>query len=143
MLLIILKWGGMSVNNKNFNCTEGERLRDLRKILGYTQEKMSEELGISESLYKKNENGKLPISNKTAKAIEKRFGTNWEKISHGEFRKEADVWTQVLECSETDKIKILFRLLTYFFSKENCSMDYIVFENVLKCMTESNDLQDK
>ena len=127
------------MNRKNYNYTEGEQLRALRKILGYTQEEMSEELGISESLYKKNENGRLPVSKKTAKAIENRFGTNWEKLSHGEFRKEADVWTQVLECSETDKMKILFRLLTYFFSKENCSMDYEVFENVLKCIAESEN----
>lgn len=104
------------MDNKNNTNIQREQLKNLRKIYGYTQEKMAEEIGISESLYKKNETGILPVSPKTARAIEKRFGVSGSSIHQGVFRDGTDAWTQVLECDDVDKMTIMLRLLRYFFS---------------------------
>ena len=44
------------------NDTGASRLKRLRLSQNMTQEQMAEEIGISESLYKGNESGRLPIS---------------------------------------------------------------------------------
>lgn len=101
--------------NNNLN-TAHIRLKNLRKSCGLTQEKMAEMIGISESLYKKNESGKQEISKRTAKAIEQRFGVSADYVFFGLLRDEEDVWTQILECSDRDKLLFLFKLLKYFFA---------------------------
>lgn len=99
--------------------TGADRLRKFRISLGLTQERMAEELGISESLYKGTERKKMPISRKTADAIESKFGVSADYFYFGTLREGQDVWTQVLECDDYDKFKIFMRLLNYF-SAQGC-----------------------
>lgn len=109
--------------NENDNLNDAHlRLRNLRKSHGLTQEKMAEILEISESLYKKNESGKQAISRKTAKAIEKRFGVSADYVYFGVLRDGENVWAQILECSDQDKMLFLLKLLKYFFSENNLEL---------------------
>lgn len=104
------------MDNRRNVIIQSKQLNDLRSMYRYTQEQMAEVLGVSESLYKKMEKGIVPISNKTAEAIESRFGVSAIGIQEGVFRDDADVWVQVLECDDSDKMRIMLRLIKYFFS---------------------------
>lgn len=106
--------------NANDNLNNAHlRLKNLRKSYGLTQEKMAEILGISESLYKKNELGKQAISKKTAKAVEEKFGVSADYVYFGMLRDGEDIWSQILECSDQDKMCFLINLLYYFFSGDH------------------------
>lgn len=96
-----------------------ERLKSLRKSMGLTQEEMAEELGVSESLYKGAERSKISISRRTAEAIESRFGISADYFYYGTLRDGEDVWTQLIECDDRDKLRIFLRLLNYF-SVQGC-----------------------
>lgn len=100
-----------------------DRLKSLRKNLGFTQEEMAEELGISESLYKGAERNKIPISRRTADAIENRFGISADHFYYGTLREGTDVWIQLVECDDCDKFKIFLRLLKYFSSQGQFNMN--------------------
>lgn len=109
--------------NENDNLNEAHlRLRNLRKSYGLTQEKMAELLEISESLYKENESGKQAISRKTAKAIEKKFDVSADYVYFGALRDGENVWSQILECSDENKILFLLKLLKYFFSENDLEL---------------------
>lgn len=110
--------------NENNNLNSAHlRLKSLRKSLGLTQEKMAELLGISESLYKKNESGRQDISKRTAKAIEKKLGVSAAYMYFGLLRNGDDVWSQILECSDRDKMLFLLKLLRYFFAENNLEVN--------------------
>lgn len=100
-------------------CKGAERLKSLRKSMGLTQEEMAEELGVSESLYKGAERSKISISRRTAEAIEKRFGISADYFYYGTLREGEDIWTQLVECDDCDKMRILLRLLNYFSMQES------------------------
>ena len=96
------------------NYSSAIRLKKLRQSLNMTQEQMAEAIGVSDSLYKGNEAGRIPISKKTARLIEEYFGVNVDYIYHGTFREAKDVWMEIMECEEKEKLRILLRLIEYF-----------------------------
>lgn len=125
--------------NEDDNLNEAYlRLRNLRKSHGLTQEKMAELLEISESLYKKNESGKQAISKKTAKAIEKSFGVSADYVYFGVLRDGENVWSQILECTDQDKMLFLLRLLKYFFSENNLEL---FCKNIRKILVDGMELE--
>ena len=87
------------------NYSSAIRLKKLRQSLNMTQEQMAEAIGVSDSLYKGNEAGRIPISKKTARLIEEYFGVNVDYIYHGTFREAKDVWMEIMECEEKKKIE--------------------------------------
>lgn len=100
--------------DKRENDTGAKRLKRLRLSKKLTQEQMAEAIGISESLYKGNESGRFPISKKTAELIEARFGVSSDYMFFGTLRNPKDIWTEILECEEKEKLKIMMRLINYF-----------------------------
>ncbi len=110
------------------------RLKQLRKTYGFTQEKMAEELGISVSLYKAMETGKATVSKRTAEAVENRFGISSDYIYCGTLRNDIEVWNQIYECSDTDKLKILFRLVNYFMAQNVITQDDKNVQDIINVM---------
>lgn len=125
--------------NEDDNLNEASlRLKNLRKSHGLTQEKMAELLEISESLYKKNESGAQAVSRKTAKAIEKRFGVSADYVYFGVLRDGENVWSQILECSDQDKMLFLLKLLKYFFSENNLEE---ILKNIREILMDGIELE--
>ena len=116
----------------NRNNIAATRLKRLRLSKHLTQEQMAETIGISESLYKGNESGRLPISRKTAQLIEDCFGINADYMFFGVLRDSNDVWTKILECEESEKMKIMLRLVKYFSLQGTLDFSDEVIINIIK-----------
>ena len=91
-----------------------ERLRELREQSGFTQENFSEILEISLSAYKKIESGENQISLDGLRLLQKKIGISSDFLIFGVNRDGEDLWQQMQNCSEEDKMRILVRLLLYF-----------------------------
>ena len=115
------------------------RLRQIRKSFGLTQERMSEELGISVSLYKAMETGKADVSKRTADAVEARFGISADTFFYGTLRDDVELWNQIYECDDAGKMRILFRLLNYFMSNNSLTDNENKIEGIVKDIFEPND----
>lgn len=90
------------------------RLRRIRENAKLTQEQFAEVLGISASAYKKVESGENHISLSSLKNLHRERNVSADYILFGEMQDIEAVWGNVLNCSETDKLFILLRLLVYF-----------------------------
>ena len=134
--LIIFTRRDFSLSNNSESSVD--RLRKLRKSYGYTQERMAEELGISISLYKGIESGKCIISRRTAEAVEHRFGVSADYIYCGTLRDESELWEQIYECNDADKMKILFRLMNYFAAQYRLSQDDDKIKDIMAKMFEED-----
>ena len=91
-----------------------ERIRKIRKNNNMTQEKAAERLDVSISTYKKMEAASSAISVENLKRMKKEMHVSTDYILFGEQKKVDEVWEAVFNCSEIDKLSILFRLAQYF-----------------------------
>ncbi len=90
------------------------RLRQIRENADLTQEQFSEVLGISLSAYKKVESGENQVSLSSLRNLYKKMSVSVDFVLFGENQKLSGVWESVLNCSETDKMFLLLKLLVYF-----------------------------
>lgn len=90
------------------------RVRQIRENAGLTQEQFSEILGISLSAYKKVESGENHVSLSCLKKLYKEMNVSTDFILFGKKQSLDDTWETILNCSETDKLFLLLRLLAYF-----------------------------
>ena len=91
-----------------------ERIRKVRKINNLTQEKAAEKLDVSISTYKKMEAANSAISVENLKRMKREMNVSTDYILFGEQKKVDEVWEAVFNCTELDKLFILFRLSNYF-----------------------------
>ena len=119
--------------------TGADRLKRLRLSKHMTQEQMAEAIGISESLYKGNESGRLPISKKTAQLIEDSFGISADYMFFGTLRDSKDIWTEILECEENEKMKIMLRLMKYFSLQGVFEFDDKTIEDIIKALSDNKN----
>lgn len=90
------------------------KIRLIRENSGYTQEQFSELLGISASALKKIESGENQVSVSCLRKLNDTMSVSADWIL---FDKKADAdsaWESIGNCSETDKLYLLLRLLHYF-----------------------------
>lgn len=90
------------------------RMREIRESAGLTQEQLSEILGISVSAYKKIEAGENNISLSCLKRLHAEMGISADFILFGKNPGIDKTWEDILNCSETDKLFLMLRLLLYF-----------------------------
>lgn len=98
------------------NSQAAARLRKVREAAGLTQEKFAEILGISVSAYKKIECGDNHISVQCLRNLRKAMNVSADYIIYGDTKDMDDVWYSVLNCSEPDKFRLLYRLFHYFIN---------------------------
>ena len=90
------------------------RMRQIRENSGLTQEQMAEILGISSSGYKKVESGENSISISSLRCLHKEMNVSADHVLFGETKSIDGAWEEILNCSETDKLFLMLRLITYF-----------------------------
>lgn len=88
-----------------------QRLQIIRENMGYSQEKVAEDLKVSYSTYKKIENGESTLMTKHLCRLNEAYGTSSDYILYGEEGSEDETILQfITNCSERDKMRILLYL---------------------------------
>lgn len=90
------------------------RLRQIRESANLTQEQFAEILGISTSAYKKVESGENQVSLSCLRNLHAAMNVSTDYVLYGDKGDIDDTWCRILNCSESDKMFILMRLLSYF-----------------------------
>ena len=101
-------------NNFEDRKQQAARIRQIRENSKLTQEQFAEILDISVSAYKKIESGENQISLSCLRKLYDEMQVSSDFVLYDK-RQEADgVWTDILNCSEGDKMFIFARLMAYF-----------------------------
>lgn len=93
---------------------QGARLRMVREKAGYTQEKMSELMGISVSGYKKLENGDNQLTTNRLMLLEQKLNISSDYLLYGRTSDPEEVWTMINNLDDCHKMKMMIRLYVYF-----------------------------
>lgn len=120
-----------------------ERIRKIRKSNHMTQEEIAEELEVSISTYKKMEAANSAISVENLKRMKRKMNVSADYILFGEQKRVDEIWEAIFNCSDFDKLSIMFRLSHYFAliksgqhpSRETQS----IYEEKLKKILEETD----
>ena len=90
------------------------RIRFIREKAGLTQEAFAEILGISLSGYKKIENAENQISLNGLRKLNRKLQVTTDYILLGDYVQSDTLWNQIMNCSDSDKMFIMLKLLLYF-----------------------------
>lgn len=91
-----------------------ERIREIRKNGSLTQEQLAEILDLSLSAYKKLESAENHISIETLRKLKQQLKVSSDYILFGESKDSDEAWESFLNCSEYEKLLLLFRLMQYY-----------------------------
>lgn len=91
-----------------------KRLRQIRTNLGMTQEKFAELFDISLTAYKKIETGENQITLDEMRVLHKKLNVSADYLLFGKRPEWEGAWETVENCSESDKMRLMLRLLAYF-----------------------------
>ncbi len=97
------------------------RLRETRENAGLSQEKFAEVLGISLPGYKKVEKGENSVSLACLRKLYDKMRVSSDYILYGASCSMEDVWTEILNCTEQDKMQLFLRLYGYFTQQKTAS----------------------
>lgn len=92
----------------------GARLLEIREGAEMSQEKLAEIMGISVNAYRKVERGENHISTDGLKKLHNNMGVSSDFILFGNTSSIEDIWKNILNSSEKDKLFLLLRLYCYF-----------------------------
>ncbi len=102
------------------------RLIKVRETLGYSQEQFAEILDISASAYKKIESYNRKISLFDLKTLHQKLNVSLDYILCGDKASGEQTWTEILNCTEADKLLLFLRLFQYF---TECRPEFYPVEN--------------
>lgn len=105
----MIKKAGLNERKK-----QAARLRDIRENSGLTQERFAEVLDISLSSYKKLESGENQISLATLRKMHDKLNVSSDFVLYDKKQDAGQVWADILNCSEYDKMFLLVKMLKYF-----------------------------
>ncbi len=94
------------------NCHE--RIRQIRKQLGLTQEAFAEQLDISYSAYKKLESGENIPSIDTLYKFKQKFQISADYLLFDERNSVTVTWERFLNSSVQDQMELYHRILFYY-----------------------------
>lgn len=101
------------------------RLKEIRKELGYTQEKFAEIMKMSLSGYKKLESGEIRKSVDKLFMLNERLGLSADYVLYDEKPQPKDVWIEVCKLPDIERWRIFLRLYSYLSnnSKDDAQLD--------------------
>ena len=120
----------MDKNVSESRLQAAERLRNIRKNAGYSQESFAELLDLSVSAYKKIESGESGISIKCLMRLYKELEVSADYLLFGESLGVNALWGHILNCTEEDKMALLLMLLQDF--NESPEIDRNMFARFLR-----------
>lgn len=94
------------------------RLKAFREKKGLTQEQLAEILAVEAKTYKALEQGTNNYSLQMLEKLRNKCCLSSDYLLYGELKNVDDVWIEVENCHEFDKMRILVRLLNYFCRQE-------------------------
>ena len=97
------------------NLETGNRVREIRNGMDYTQTAMANELDVSLSAYKKIESGTMAITINMLKTLNEKFGVSADYILFG---KEEHIEEFVDSLSEEEGREIYEELIDYFVNQK-------------------------
>lgn len=101
-----------------------KRLENLRKSLGYSQEKMSNEMGMSVSAYQNLESGFNKISTRVLRILYEKFQISSDYILFGKTYGNTEFFVEFQGFEPNKKAELIFKLV-----QEGCGMS---LEEILK-----------
>lgn len=93
---------------------QAARIRQIRENSKLTQEQFAEILDISVSAYKKVECGENQISLACLRKLYDEMKVSSDFVLYNKRWNIDEIWSDILNCSEADKMFIFARLMTYF-----------------------------
>ncbi|MBQ9766141.1 MAG: helix-turn-helix transcriptional regulator [Lachnospiraceae bacterium] len=93
---------------------QAARIRQIRENNKLTQEEFAEILDISVSAYKKVESGENQISLPCLKRLHDEMQVSSDFVLYDRKHEAEEIWADILNCSEGDKLFLFARLMTYF-----------------------------
>ena len=90
------------------------RIRQIREEAGLTQEQFAEILEISVSAYKKIESAENQISLNGLRQLGRKMQVSADYVLFGTNESPDVAWEMIQNCSESDKMYLLIKLLIYF-----------------------------
>lgn len=105
-------------DNQSEKFIMAQRLQQVRTNLGLTQQKFADILDISLSAYKKIESGENGVSLNSLRILNKELGVSADYILFGEQPDLADVWKEIVSCSDKDKLYLMMQLFRYFAQED-------------------------
>ncbi len=106
--------------------TQGERVKEARKVLGLTLEKFGERVGVGKTAISNIENGNRNVTEQMAKAICREFNVDyfWLTEGSGEMFVDKDIDTQFMDLidkamsGENEFIRGVFKAFAKFGDAE-------------------------
>lgn len=92
----------------------GERLRKVREREKCSQESFATELGMSLTNYSKMERGNYNIAINTLRKLHEKYNISIDYLLFGQEPDKEKVWVEIKNMDDSDKMRILLRLLNYF-----------------------------
>jgi len=103
-----------SIEKDNQKKEIAARIREIRINGNLTQEQFAELLDLSLSAYKKLESGENQISIETLRRLKQQLKVSSDYILFGESKDSDEAWELFLNCSEYEKLLLLFRLMKFY-----------------------------
>lgn len=132
----------MNTKITNERKQQAARLRSIREGNSFTQEQFAEIIGISVSSYKKFESGENQISLATLARMHDKLDVSSDYVLYDRKNDVSQVWADLLNCSESDKLFVFLKLFAYFsetkpevFMPKDAKSDNELFEfikNIIK-----------
>lgn len=112
--------------------TQGERVKEIRKKLGFTLEKFGERLGVTKQTVSRIENGINNVTDQMTKSICREFGVDYIWLTTGEgemFVETDDDFIERIDrimAGEDDTRKNLFKFMLELSDEDIAALDRLM-----------------
>lgn len=108
----------MLTDRRKNNLEIGNRIREIRNCMDYTQTNMADEMGISLSAYKKIESGTMMVTIQLLKFYKENYGISSDFILFGKLKNMRNIDRIIENMAEEEREQIYVELLDYFVNQK-------------------------
>jgi transcriptional regulator with XRE-family HTH domain len=112
--------------------TQGERIREVRKVLGLTLEKFGEKIGMKKNSVSQLENGKNSVTEQVVKAICREYNVDYMWLTTGDGEMFIDTDDDFIEridrimAGEDEARKSLFKFMLELSDEDIAALDRLM-----------------
>ena len=108
----------MLTDRRKKNLEIGNRIREIRNCLDYTQANMADEMEISLSAYKKIESGTMMVTIPMLKFFKENYGISSDYILFGKINNIHNIDQMIEDMTDEEREEIYNELLDYFVNQK-------------------------